>query len=284
MAPAAIDEGVVAGPGGRWIGFAVYGDPAGRPVVFCHGGPGSRRSLLGSPALLADAGVRLVSIDRPGSGLSDHRPDARLVDWPDDVDPVVRGLDIERYAVAGVSAGSAYALACGARRPDAVEEVAVIAGVLPPSWYPDDELVALAADDPDAARAEVRRHLEGFAADIDAAVDAMGALPDPDGAVYRRPDVREQFLATYREAFRSGIEGAVHEVLLGNLPWGFELADVAVPVRWWQGSLDRHAPAETVERALAGLAHHTVTVLEGEGHTVGITHAEAILDSLGSPV
>jgi len=275
-----VAEGTVETPDGRQVGYAVHGDPGGRPVVFCHGGPGSRRSLLGTPTLLTDVGVRLVGIDRPGFGLSDPRPDARVVDGPDDIAVVLRHLGIDRCAVAGVSAGSVHALACGAQRPELVDQVVVIAGLLPPSWYPDDELIALAAEDPGAARAVIRRHLEGFAADIDAAVVAMGTLPDPDGAVYRRPEVKEQFLTTYREAFRSGIEGAVHDVLLGNLPWGFDLADVRVPVRWWQGAVDRLTPAATVERAIAGLADHTINLFESEGHTVGITHADEILRSL----
>ena len=276
-------DGVVEAADGRRVGYAAYGDPGGRPVVFCHGGPGSRRSLLGSPPLLAEAGVRLVGIDRPGMGLSDPRPDAGLVDWPDDVEVVMRGLGVERYAVAGVSAGGPRALACGARLSDRVEQVAVIAGVLPPSWYPYDELVTLASQDRDAARGVLRRHIEGLAADIDAAVEAMGSRPEPDGAVYRRPEVREEFLASYREAFRSGVEGVVHDALLSNLPWGFELADITVPVRWWQGTLDHLTPASTVERAIAGLANHTLTVFQDEGHAVGITHAKEILSSLAQP-
>jgi pimeloyl-ACP methyl ester carboxylesterase len=270
-------EGVTDAPAGRRVGFAVYGDPDGRPVVFCHGGPGSRRSVLGSPATLATAGLRLVCVDRPGAGWSDLRAGWGLLDWPEDVDVVVSALGIDRYAVAGVSAGSRYALACGVRRPEAVDEVAVIAGVLPPSWYPDDELVALAARDVDAARQVIRDYVEGLAADVDAAVEAMGKRPGPDGVVYRRPEVKEQFLATYREAFRSGVDGAVHDVLLGNLPWGFDLADVTVPVHWWQGVLDHLTPASTVQRAIDGLSNYALIAFEDEGHGIGIAHAEDII-------
>lgn len=281
MAPESI-EGVAEAPDGRRVGYAVYGDPDGRPVVFCHGGPGSRRSVLGSPAMAATAGVRLVCIDRPGAGWSDLRADWGLLDWPEDVDLVVDRFGLDRYAVAGVSAGSRYALACGVRRPEVVEEVAVIAGVLPPSWYPDDELVALAAHDVDAARQVIRDYVAGLAADVDAAVEAMGKRPGPDRAVYRRPEVKEQFLATYREAFRSGAAGAVNDVLLGNLPWGFDLADVTVPVHWWQGTVDHLTPSSMVQRAVHGLTNYRLTVFEDEGHAVGITHAEDIISTLAA--
>jgi len=91
--------------------------------------------------------------------------------------------------------------------------------------------VALAARDPDAARREIRVHLEDFARDLDATVRGMRQRGGPDGTVYRRPEVRDGLLATYREAFRSGIDGAVEDVLLGKISWRFDLAEVSMPLR-----------------------------------------------------
>ena len=275
-------EGTVTAEGGRRIGYAVSGDPRGRPVVFCHGGSGSRRMELGTPEMQARAGVRHVAIERPGFGLSDGRLGWRLLDWPGDVDVVARHLHIDSYGVVGFSAGGRCALACGVARPDAVTRVDVVAGVLPPSWYPDDELVALAARDLDAATRQLRRHIEGFAADVDATVEAMGTVPGPDGPIYQRPEIRALFLATYREAFRSGIDGAVHDALLSNVSWGFDLADLAVPVHWWHGTDDRLTPGPIVQRAIGHLPGHTLTLYKGEGHAIGFTHAEDILATIGA--
>jgi hypothetical protein len=52
-------------PDGRALCFADYGDPAGRPVFFMHGGPGCRllsttQRRLGYDELLAELGVRLI--------------------------------------------------------------------------------------------------------------------------------------------------------------------------------------------------------------------------------
>jgi pimeloyl-ACP methyl ester carboxylesterase len=64
---------------GRKIGFAEYGDPAGKPVFVIGDVPGSR--IFGKHFELA-AGklhLRLIAIDPPGVGLSDPRPGYRLL-------------------------------------------------------------------------------------------------------------------------------------------------------------------------------------------------------------
>ena len=62
---------------GRWTapGFAEFGDPEGKPLVYCHGFPASRlEAALLDPAA-RKARVRIVAADRPGCGLSDFQPD-----------------------------------------------------------------------------------------------------------------------------------------------------------------------------------------------------------------
>jgi len=142
--------------------------------------------------------------------------------------------------------------------------------------------VAQAANDPAAAEAEIRAYAERIAADVEAQVDAMGHRPPPDGPVYARPEVREQFLATLREGYRAGPNGAARDILLSNLPWGFDLADIAVPVRWWHGTVDPLTPGPLLRRALAGLPHHDVVWYEGEGHAANLTHAAEILAGLAA--
>lgn len=92
---------------GRALGFAKYGDPAGRPIFYFHGSPSCRLdwSWFGDEAWALSHGVRFIAIDRPGMGLSDYQPDRRLVDWPDDVAELADALGIETFGVWGLSAG-----------------------------------------------------------------------------------------------------------------------------------------------------------------------------------
>jgi pimeloyl-ACP methyl ester carboxylesterase len=65
---------------GRRMGFAEYGDPYGHPILLFVGG--SSR-VVRPPEILPN--IRLLTIDRPGLGLSDFQPGRKLLDFPDDV-------------------------------------------------------------------------------------------------------------------------------------------------------------------------------------------------------
>jgi pimeloyl-ACP methyl ester carboxylesterase len=93
--------------------------------------------------------------------------------------------------------------------------------------------------------------------------------------------VQAQFLAARREAFRTiGIDGLVHELLVLNRDWGFDLDDVVVPVRWWHGELDALTPGDLLRDVVGGRAGFRLTIYPGEGHTVGLTHTAEILAEL----
>ena len=265
---------------GRAVGFAEWGDANARAVVMFHGGPGSRLLGLGCEEAADRLGLRLVCLERPGFGLSDFAPDRTLIGWADDVDDATRELEMERGAVLGVSAGSPYALACGALLPSRIERVGVIAGLAPPQFSVDDPFVALLAQGRAGAEAAAREHFETMAADVDASVAAMADRAGPDQSVYSRPDVQERFRRTRREAFRSGVDGAVLDLMLVYQPWGFELRDIAVATQWWHGSLDPTAPLSTVQKATAGMRDLQLIVVENEGHAISFTHGEAILRAL----
>ncbi len=67
-------DSVVALRDGRSLAYAEWGDPLGRPVVLFHGQPGSRLLCPDADAT-ESAGVRLITVDRPGYGRSD--PESR---------------------------------------------------------------------------------------------------------------------------------------------------------------------------------------------------------------
>ena len=278
--PRARREGTVLLRDGRALGFAEWGNENGAPVVAFHGAPGSRHLALGCEDAAADAGLRLLCLERPGFGLSDPEPERTLISWADDVADATRALDIGSFTVVGMSAGGPYALACAARLPSMIRRVGVIGGVVPPRFLVDDVLAGLVARDRQEAEAAARHHFEAIAADVDASVAQMAARAGPDHDVYSRPDVQARFRETRREAFRTGIDGAVIDLLLLHQPWTFELPDIAVATHWWHGSLDPVAPLLSVREATGGMHDIELTVFEGEGHAVGFTHGVEILASL----
>src|SRR6201997_10959 len=114
-------------PGDRRVGYAEYGDPSGPVVLWFHGTPGGRRQfpLVGRRAA-EKLGLRVVTVERPGSGLSDPHPYRGVADWATDMAHVADALGAERLAVVGLSGGGPYALACAAT-PDLAGRGAAVA-------------------------------------------------------------------------------------------------------------------------------------------------------------
>ena len=97
---------------GRRLSYCEYGAPRGAPAFFCHGWPGSRLDFSANDEPAAEAGVRVISVDRPGIGRSDPQLGRTVLDWANDVAALADSLSIDRFAVFGFSFGGPYARAC----------------------------------------------------------------------------------------------------------------------------------------------------------------------------
>ena len=118
-------------PDGRTLGVHEAGDPAGLPVVFHHGSPGS--GLLYDRWIEnAEAqGIRLLGYDRPGYGRSTPKPGRSVADAAADVLAIADALGLGRFASWGFSGGGPHALACAALLPDRCFAVVSLASVAP---------------------------------------------------------------------------------------------------------------------------------------------------------
>ena len=110
---------------GRRLAYSELGDPDGIPIIHQHGMPGSRLEHEAEPEFYRSLGVRVITPDRPGYGLSDFNPARRLLDWPSDVAELADSLGMPRFGITGLSGGGIYALACAAVIPHRLTEVVV---------------------------------------------------------------------------------------------------------------------------------------------------------------
>ena len=118
---------------GRTLGYAEYGNPKGTPLLYFHGFPSSRLEAYSLHSIASRLNIRVLSLDRPGFGLSTHDPHRRIIDWPADVQAFASQVGLSRFAVLGVSGGGPYSLACAERLPrDKLSAVGVLAGA--PVW------------------------------------------------------------------------------------------------------------------------------------------------------
>jgi pimeloyl-ACP methyl ester carboxylesterase len=278
-------------PDGRRLAFAQYGDPRGRPLLFLHGFTASRLTRHPDDALTASLGVRLVTVDRPGCGASDYQPGRTLLDFADDVLALADHLALERFAVAGHSAGGPYALAVAHRLPERVTRAGVVCG-----FAPFDRPDATEGMRPDMARAVpgLRRMPwlarlfmtslpRQYAKDPEKAFEKQfGAdLPESDRRELERPEVRRLILDAAVESVRGGSRGLARELRLTFAePWGFDPAAVKVPTSLWYGDADVITPAQMGRFLAAAIPGSGLTVYPGEGHMVYVTHWADVLGAL----
>ena len=113
------------------MGYAQYGSGDGLPVVNAHGGLACRLDVAAADLAAVEAGIRLISPDRPGVGRSDPQPGRTVGDWARDVTELLDQIGVNRFAVMGWSMGGQYAAALGHALPQRATRVAIIAGALP---------------------------------------------------------------------------------------------------------------------------------------------------------
>lgn len=86
-------------PDGRRIGYAQYGSPTGKPVIFLHGMPGSRLDAAHFDKIGKELGARVIGIDRPGIGWSTPQPNRTILDHAKDVEAVTDHLGLEKFRI-----------------------------------------------------------------------------------------------------------------------------------------------------------------------------------------
>jgi len=265
---------------GRTLAFEQYGDPDGSPVFLLHGTPGCRLSgRHPDESRVVEAGLRLITYDRPGYGQSARQKGRRVVDCVADITAIADELGIDRFFVKGGSGGGPHALAAGARLPQRVTRVACDVGVAP---YEADDIDWLAGMDPanvkefnwalageETLRPELEKQAEQAIAKVEADPKTLlneFNLSAADLAVLEDPRVQQRLRATTREAFANGVSGWVDDDLAFTVPWGFDVSELDVPVEIRYGATDVLVPAGHGEWLAAHIPHATVTVDDSGGH------------------
>jgi pimeloyl-ACP methyl ester carboxylesterase len=235
------------------------------PVFWLHGTP-----MLGAPpaplfSAAAEHGIRWVSYDRPAYGGSSPVPDRDVASGAADVAAIADALGLDRFAVLGQSGGGPYALACAALLPQRVIGAVSMSGRAP---YPADGLDWLAGMRP------------GSAAELDAMLagkDALAALnaseddfdpemftPDDHAAL----DGDWKWIGTVvNPALDQGMDGMMDDALASVRPWGFDPAEITVPVLLVHGTADRVMPcshSEWLARRIGGSAE--LVLVADAGH------------------
>jgi pimeloyl-ACP methyl ester carboxylesterase len=281
-------------PDGRRLDIEISGPDGGLPLVFHHGTPGSVKRFGVIERAAHERGLRLVTFSRAGYGASTRLPGRSVADVAADVAAVLDHLDAPRCLVAGWSGGGPHALATAALLPDRVAGALVIAGVAP--WDADglDFLAGMGEQNIDEfglavqGEAAIRPGLEAEAvalrsasvADLVKGLDTL--LPEIDRAVMT-DEYGANLTANFAEALRLGVDGWLDDDLAFVRPWGFAVADIAVPTFVWQGSEDLMVPFAHGQWLAGHIPGVTAHLEAGEGHlSIGVGAIGPMLDELVS--
>jgi pimeloyl-ACP methyl ester carboxylesterase len=288
----AVVEGTVRLADGRRLGFAEYGDSAGRPVLWFHGTPGGRHQVPPAARLAAARqGVRLIALERPGVGDSTPHLYHRVLGWTDDVAQAVARLGIGRFGLIGLSGGGPYVLACARRFPERIVAGAILGGVVPARGLDAApggavpllarfELLLEALREPlGLALWGIGRMVRPLAWSVAPAVIRL-VLAERDSEVVMRPGMYEMFVDDLLRASDQRFQGPVYDVILFGRHWGFSPRDVRVPIRLWHGDTDPLVPLAHALHLAAILPDAELAVRAGESHLGSLAAAEEVLSTI----
>jgi len=284
-------EGSVAVRGDRRLSFAEFGTPRGAPVFWLHGTPGGRRQIPVEARIFAEEhDVRIIGVDRPGIGTSTPHLYENVLDWTGDLAVLADNLGVDTFRVIGLSGGGPYALAAGAALPERVHGAGVLGGVAPTKG-PDAirgglvELAPYAAPIVAATRIPLSyalalgiRLVKPLAS---LAIDGYAAMqPRGDKELLGRPEFKAMFLDDLINGARFQVGAPLADLILFTRPWGFDAADVSVPVRWWHGDADHIIPHAHGVHMVERLPDALFATIDGESHLGGMGVATEVLQTL----
>jgi pimeloyl-ACP methyl ester carboxylesterase len=274
----------------RTLGCAEFGDPAGQVVFWLHGTPGGRLQIPPSaPHEALARGLRIVAVERPGTGWSSPHRYVRVRDFAADLAALADVLEVERFAVIGLSGGGPYALACAHDLSTRVVATCVLGGFGPvrgpeavPSYTRFLSLLAplleVVADPMGRALARALVPLVPHSA---RAVRAFAAFTsEADRRILTSPAFEAVFVGDILHVMGDGLGAASHDMRLFARDWGFQLADIRGPVFFWQGEHDGIVPPSHGRHQARLVPRAELTMAANEGHFAGYASATRVFDTL----
>lgn len=283
-------------PGDRTVAVQSYGDPAGVPVFFFHGWPSSRWQGAVCDASARELGIHLLAVDRPGVGNSELHVGRTLRDWPEVVAALADHFRAEKFRGAGLSGGGPYVLASAWALPERVQVACVISGAPPIAELTNVSqlmpvyrlLLWVYRQHPELVRRVFRigrgpatirppRWLWRL---------LMLTVPKCDRFALDQPAVLDRAWAGYAGAWTGHPDGVFHDARIYAEPWGFDPAEIRVPVRLWHGREDRNFHCPLAEQLAARMPTCRAHFVDGEGHysLFMLRHREILLDLMSVPL
>jgi len=234
---------------GRVLVYAEYGDLKGTPVLYFHGWPGSRLNGIETDEAAKHIGVRVISIDRPGFGISDYKKNRSLLDWADDIKEVLNYLNIKNCSVMGVSRGAPYALICTYKIPQYINKTGIVVGLAPLNIKGNLEGMML-----QARLSFLIYHKFLISRDIASIINLIAFRyltklsnsrilgSEEDKKLLKEKFSNIDMSALSSEPFKQGVKSPAQDLRIFVNDWGFKLNEITSKVYLWYGAKDKNVP------------------------------------------
>lgn len=268
---------VVRAPDGRELEVFDCGATDGVPVLVHHGTPSSGLPYAPHVRDAEAKGIRLIGYSRPGYGRSTPQPGRTVADAAADVEAICDTLGLERICSWGISGGGPHVLACAALLPERVAAAASLASVAPYGAEGLDWLAGMGESNLEefGAVAEGRDVLEAFvgherdqilAATTEQLLEVWSSLLSEADAAVVGGAFADYLLAVTRHGVGARLDGWIDDDFAFERPWGFDLAQIRVPVQLWQGGQDRFVPLAHGEWLAARIPGVEARLSPEDGH------------------
>jgi len=273
---------------GRRLGYCEYGHPKGKPLFFFHGFPGSRFSGEETHEAAKKIGIRVISTDRPGIGLSDYQHDRKLLDWPDDVVELADHLKIKTFCVLGISGGGPYSAVCAYKIPHRVSRAGIVVGLAPTKIKSNLEGLPLLNKFGWSYyhKSSLLRQIAVLGTALEFKyLPTVGYLiafrNKEDRDIYKQlVHKRKGKIRSTVEAFRQGLKGPCLELKIYSDDWDFKLSDIKTGVYLWYGLKDKCVPVSMGKYYKSQIPNSRLFINKKAGHLARHNFEEKILKRL----
>lgn len=250
-----------------------WGPAAGVPIIHHHAMPGCSLSVPGGWAAADEAGVRVISFDRPGYGRSGARSGRRVADAAHWTRQIADSLGIDEFCIFGTGAGAAHAAAAAAGLGERVRKMALATALGPdelPGFDPAAAMIAETRHEIACARAGevvLRDFLDVLMQRDDPLEPWFEQLAASDVEMLGRREVQVEDAAAYAESMSSGREGWIDDDLaLFHHRWGCDFGAVTAQTLLLYGLDDVLVPSSHGDAWLLALGHGQLVKLPETGH------------------
>ena len=276
---------------GRELEVVLEGDPDGILLIFHHGSPGAAVPYEPLDKIAAERGIKLATYSRPGFGDSTRDPGRTVASCAADVAAIADHLEAERFITIGWSGGGPHAIACAALLPERVASAATLAGVAPydakgldwTAGMGEDNQVEypLAAKDPEALLEWMQPHAQALSqVSPDDIFSSMQSLISPVDKGSLTGGFADMLARSFHHAFEHGPWGWYDDDLAFVQPWGFEIAEISVPISIWQGDHDLMVPRAHAEWMIEHIPTAVPQLRPEHGHLSLVGNIGDIFDDL----